>query len=517
VPLTTTTGSLRTDPGGRVVAAVRQGPGFDVLSTFQVNIGTAGPTLSSPWPDCRPCALGQRVVLFSPTVVTGAPAVEVVCTGERQAPVALRIVGSVALAQNDACVSEQLELPVPFSRVAVRNDRPVQWENQNSLLVGGDQGELWSGDSLSQLQPLFLDRVPLDVTQALVFGQPSLAVVTDDYLAVLEPPQLAQLGFQRNGFRRVSTGELGASDDATLLGFVHGVNGWGVSNSGAVVRLNSGGDAGALLSVSLGPTLTTASGDPIRESIGGEAFLDVDGGLGALFFAADDSLYFLPDPEDYLDTEDEYVVTPDLTPEPSVPIRSLALERTPLGTNGDDAARGYLVTSRNVYEWQLGGSPARWSARPIELSAGEPLEVWFDRPRSALGRVGFSDGTIFTLPGGYQLAEPLPANDGGAAGQVRDYENLGGWPVAYTSAGLFIAGWDFANDKLQNRFPDGGINRPMTWRRVTLPDGREPWMRPDGESVDGRLFVTVNETGKEYRLLVFLDDLVIQVATHLRQ
>jgi hypothetical protein len=253
----------------------------------------------------------------------------------------------------------------------------------------------------------------------------------------------------------------------------------------------------------------TASDDLIRSSIGGEAYLESDGGVVAFFVAADDSLYFAPAPE----TSDE-VLVPVLTPEPSVPIRSLALERTRLGTNGTNRARGYLVTSRNLYSWALSGEPARWSSTPLLLSAGEPVEVWFDSPRSALGRVGYRDGQIFSLPGGYALAEPLPS------GQVIDFENLGGWPVAYATTGLFIAGWDQVDGKLQNRFPNG-VNKPMTWREVKLSGNNPtPWMTEAGARA-GKLFVAVDPKQADglqlHRLLLFNDNEVRQVARHLRK
>jgi len=218
-------------------------------------------------------------------------------------------------------------------------------------------------------------------------------------------------------------------------------------------------------------------------------------------------------------------LAPVLTPEPSVPIRSLALERTALGTDGVNYARGYLVTSRNVFAWELGGEPSHWSATPVQLGSGQPVEMWFDTRLSALGRVGYADGQVFTLPSGFQLTYPIPENDAGVAGTVLDYENLGGWPVAYTTTGLYIAQWKIVDGKLQNRFDDGSRNMPMTWQRVTMPDGSEPWLKKDAsgrvEAARAKLFVAKDPKDVNnltpYRLLVFLDDKVLQVATNLRK
>ena len=537
--LTTSEGELHTDPGSRIVAAVRRGSlgrlDIDVLSTFRVNIDATGPVLSSPWPDCVPCP-NQRVTVISPTVRSGAPTVEVVCTGIPLLPRALRITGSVALSQTDACITQVLDLPLPFSRVATVGVPPqvVQWNAQTGLVVGGRNGELWTGETLSTLLPDFLDRVPRDVAPANTGVTPSLAVITDTYLALQQTTENFVLPERLNGFRRVPQRELGVTAESRLAGFVHGVGGWAIDVDGKVVQVRIVNKVG---NVRTGVQLVTASGDAIRDSIGGEAFTRPDGGPLGFFLAADDSVYFLQDPEGDLpdggSLQELAELPPDLTPEPSVPIRSFALERTPLGTfvgteptDPPSRARGYLVTSRNVSSWELAGTPARWSSTPLVLAGGQPEEVWFDSPRSALGRVGYSNGEIYSLPGGYELAEALPADDHGVPPQVLDYENLGGWPVAYATTGLFVAGWDQVNGKLQNRFADGGINRPMTWREVTLPDGGRPWMRTDRkkDALPGKLYVAQDpaldaaDGGAEqtYRLLLFLDEQVVQVARHVR-
>jgi|GEM_PF-2109886 hypothetical protein len=521
-------GALRTDLDGRIISAVRRGTRSDgttpleVLSTWQVSFTATGPALTQAWPDCQPCQrAGQRIEALSASVATGAPVVEVVCGPVDRTT--LRVVGSVALNQSEQCRTESFQAPVDLERVKSR------WDHQSGLLFGGATGELWSGETISGLTPMFLDRVPRDVAPSLTAGQrsPSLAAIGDDFLSVLQTPDTlrsSDAGLERlNGFRRIDPSELGVSADERLLGLLHGTPGWGVTATGQVVRTLVSPTG---LTLDTAGRVVTASGTPIRSSIGGEAFVANDGGLQALFVAADDSLYFVREPRNLVGlTSEEKRLAPDLTPEPSVPIRSLALERTPLGTDGVNRARGYLVTSRNVYAWQLSGAPARWSSTLLRLPGGEPMEVWFDSPRGALGRVGFRDGEIDSLPGGYQLVEPLPSADGGVTPQVKDYENLGGWPVAYATTGLFVAGWDLVDGKLQNRFPDGGINRPMSWRPLTLPDGGTPWMQTSGlragSTRDAKLFVAVDppdDAGlRNHRLLLFLDEQVLQVAHHLRK
>jgi hypothetical protein len=129
-----------------------------------------------------------------------------------------------------------------------------------------------------------------------------------------------------------------------------------------------------------------------------------------------------------------------------------------------------------------------------------------DNPLGGLGRVGYRDGEIFTLPGGFLLANPLPHGDGGTAPQVTDFENLGGWPVAMTDQGLFVALWEQIGVHLQNRFPDGGEGKAMDWTKVTLPDGSEPWLGKNAR-------LQVVQRGKVFHLLVYTDDQVLDVGT----
>ncbi|MFZ5441135.1 MAG: hypothetical protein ACOZQL_14090 [Myxococcota bacterium] len=523
-------GRLRTDRQGRIIAAVRATADASrqyVLSTWQVSLTAEGPQLTQPWPDCAPCRAGEELRFASASVASGAPVVEVACRAPGFDQVrALRVVGSVALSPTDACRTERFEPPFPLERVNAVDAGAVAWGNQVGLVLGGRRGEVWQGETLSGMQPLFLDRVPRDVAPVQIVDNAkrviggTLAAIADEFLTVLETPLLADGGTRLNGFRRVDERQLGVSDDEHLLAFVHDTPGWGVTTSGDVVKSLVGLTS---LEGRTGPRLVAASGAPIRGSIGGEAFNAADGSLQAFFVAADDGLYFVRDPRSFVDRPSTELVelTPELTPEPSVPIRSLALERTPLGTDGVSKARGYLVTSRNVYAWQLGGQPARWSATQLLLGGGEPVEVWFDSSRSALGRVGFRDGEVYSLPGGYLLAEAIPGGDAGTPPQVLDFENLGGWPVAFTTTGLFVAGWDLVGERLQNRFADGGVNRPMSWRRITLPDGGEPWLARPAARRSAKLFVAVDpytDAGLQpHRLLLFLDDQVLQVAEHSRK
>jgi hypothetical protein len=123
---------------------------------------------------------------------------------------------------------------------------------------------------------------------------------------------------------------------------------------------------------------------------------------------------------------------------------------------------------------------------------------------------------VFTLPGGFLLVNELPRDAGVKPPQVLDYENLGGWPIAMTSNGLFEAHYEVLDGgRLVNRFEDGGVGRAMNWRRLTLPDGGEPW---DGKT--SRLQVTQDtapDGRRMFHLLVYTAEQVLEVGTLIRK
>jgi hypothetical protein len=104
----------------------------------------------------------------------------------------------------------------------------------------------------------------------------------------------------------------------------------------------------------------------------------------------------------------------------------------------------------------------------------------------------------------------LPRGDGGTAPQVVDYENLGGWPVAMTDQGLFVALWEKDGLHLQNRFPDGGEGKAMDWQLVTLADGTQPWV---GKNARLQVVQTGQLGARVFHLLVYTDDQVLEVGT----
>lgn len=499
--------------------------GNTVLSTWQVGVVDRQHVLERAWADCRPCDFGDIEYVTALPDASGV-GVEVLCRG--QVPFIVRVTGSTATLATDSCITQTVPAPFDLSRLSPPDAglKLTLASTPRGVAFGGTHGEVWAGETLSSMLPMGLDRVPLDVATVTtnIGGSSSSALIalTDRYAAVL-PPRVTtnQLA---SGFRRIDASlDFASSEAVQFTSAIHGAESWVISSAGVVSRVLLEEDDTSPGGVLFGRRLVSPTGQPVQRSAGGEAFVNrEDGGVMALFIAADDGLYAINQPGLSLGTSPNGTgdVTPQLQPEPSVPIRSLALERTGLGTNGTTRATGYLVTSRNVYEWSLGGTPARWSSRLLELSGGEPTEVWFDQSGSALGRVGYADGTIFTLPGGYQLANALPPGESTTPARVLDYENFGGWPVALTTTGLYAARWpQDENGVVNNRFPDGRPNRPMDWEELKLPDGSKPWSK--GEATRGKLFVQAfardANNKRRFTLYLFLPDQVLLLANYERK
>ncbi|MBK7857386.1 MAG: hypothetical protein IPJ65_01935 [Archangiaceae bacterium] len=540
---------LRTDGNG-TLAAFALGPksplvhvGPTILSSWRLDRAVS-PSATRLWSDCTPCVRGD-IAAFVPVFDEGRPTVEVLCrvpvTAAEEAKGGLqlvRVVGSATANDTQLCIVEAVDAPFDLGQVSrVKNGRRAAELDGGSdvvideslglgVMLGGQRGQIWAGASFTQALPLFLDRIPT-AFGALPQADGGLleAVFTDAYAA---SPRVEGMGYQVLNLR---VGGVDLPKDAVGAAFVGQARGWGLLSSADLVFLDPNAAGG--LGVGFGPRLVDARGSPARGPFFGEAATASDAGVVSFVMTADDSVYFLPLPDRTTSTADVLdEVTPQLTPAPSSPIRSFTLERSAVGTNGVDRVRAYLIAGRSLFLVTLDGTPPRWKATPLLLQGGEPIEVWMDHPLGGLGRVGFRDGQVFTLPGGFLLVNPLPLDAGVKPPQVFDYENLGGWPVAMTSNGLFEAHYDVLDGgRLVNRFEDGGINRAMEWRRVTLPDGGEPWLgqtnarlnvRQDTAPFDPSDGVNPGPTGpppfvKVFHLQVYTAEQVIEVGTLIRK
>ncbi|MBX7100153.1 MAG: hypothetical protein K1X89_20730 [Myxococcaceae bacterium] len=505
---------------GRTWAVLADG----LLSTW-VFSGTPAPSMVRAFNECKVCGAGVPFA-FTP-LETPQPAVDVLCA--QMNPMRLevhleRVVGAV-LTPDQPCITEELVPRFDVTQLALRpaalGGGAVRDESLGvGVALGGRRGQVWVGPALSSVRPLFLDRVPL---AGGTFFRPDGGVVpvavTDLYMA--SPASVT------NGWAVQRASANAANEDLKPRAFVGAAPGWLLTTGGDLSLAAVDPQRPLDVSVQFGPQLVDGRGDPARTaSVFAEAIDEFDGGVRSFVITADDSVYFLPAGNLTLSDQPRVSpgLTPVLTPEAATPIRSFTLERTPVFTNGVDRVRGYAVTSRNLYRVELAGTPARWQAVPLSLAPGEPLEVWMDHPRGGLGRVGYRQGSVFTLPGGFELARP---NDAGEPSNVLDYENLGGWPMAWSSTGAYAAFWDLrADGRLDNKLDSGVLGVPMVWRKLTLSDGGEPWLEAtDGglRAPPGRLFVQHDqprlENGRQvdrFTLFLFTPGQVFELATLVR-
>jgi hypothetical protein len=111
--------------------------------------------------------------------------------------------------------------------------------------------------------------------------------------------------------------------------------------------------------------------------------------------------------------------------------------------------RGYAVTPNGLLRLTAETSN-RWTFAPVALpSSLEPLEVWFESDR---GRVGFSDGTVYSLPSRVPIAAGL------TGGVAIDYAQACGQQFVLGTSGLF-------------RLESVAGKAIGQWKQVALPNG----------------------------------------------
>lgn len=298
-----------------------------------------------------------------------------------------------------------------------------------ALTIGGSHGQLWHSRTLSTLRPLFLDRAPLAVgllpAGGLSQSEAIPVAVTRDFVAV-QPPELQQGSWVAEMVvPRVVQRDGGPAELERLGAAVQGTPGWLLLETGQLARvsLDEGGE-GVSVGNAYGPTLLGPSGELAQGPFLGQGIAMAGGGV-SLVLAAEDQLYSLDTDLSQLESEPELagVLNPRLTPDPNFPVRSLARDRTIIpGGDSPVRVRGWVATSRGVFQFEQATATGAWTLQSLPLGAGEPVEVW---ARGSHGRVGLRDGQVLRLPEGLPLTQPLSEVD-----RVVDYDTLGGWPVA---------------------------------------------------------------------------------------
>ncbi len=157
-------------------------------------------------------------------------------------------------------------------------------------------------------------------------------------------------------------------------------------------------------------------------------------------------------------------IEPKLVPEPGIRILSVALLDAP--SDATELAEGFLLTENRVF-LLTAQSEQRWTVSQIDVPEGQWLEVWTDRDR---GRLGRRDGTVYSLPSGVAIAEPIEGDR-----TVLDFQAHCGRAYALTADGL----WRL----------DAAADSPIgKWQRETVLPARANWQKMYGAAT-GDLWV----------------------------
>lgn len=459
------------------------------LATFAVtDSADGGLSLEALWLPCVPCR-HARATIATPSLRKGAH-VDVLCDsnadGERS-----RSLVRVNESTNGLCETEAFTPLIDTNELAI-----VQDTLPGVLLAGGRHGQVWMGETLGDAVPRFLDRAP----NAVTVQNGKLLAITDAYLAVEVP------GY---GMLPIASAQ---GDQPSAV--IENLPGGFILPSADVVEVASapepppgcdqttpepdGGFEPTELELNFGPRLAGPQGGAAQGPFLAEA-VPWKSGKVQLVASASDSLYFT----DELKTE---ATAPDpanaliasITPEPNFPIRSLTVDQSL--ANKDQSplvTHGYLVTSRNLFEFSYRRNPRVWELATLPQLGGEPVEVAMQLPGSIYGRVFYRDGSVYTLPSGLMLTSRLEQN--GEALRVRDFLQLRGRPFAVTDQGVFVA-------EPPDHGPDPSKGeRYSVWEWSPLP---VPSPTPMAESFTPGLLTMVPETlaGGDKRETVYLFD-----------
>lgn len=465
---------LRADPSQSIftVAFAVQGSGdlaHTALSVWRLERGSQSASLRRVWGDCTPCGPNASIITAAPVFQNGDISVDLLCDGREggvRATRFVRVVGSAGTDVRDACAAASIAPSFEASEVAPTNRTVTGLDGGtmqvpryavsdflgSSLVLGGKHGQLWRGSSFDAMRPFFLDRVPSDVST--LFGKPF--ALTRDYVSAHAPAGLRVLNPRAfSGTSEETLLPRSAPSDPTTQ-----AAGWVVLSSSELARLTPQ-DAG--FKVEFGSPLRDTASQPAKEPyfVEGVEFLQAAGqppGTLQKWFiiSAFDSLYQSPRLPLSLNRGELTPLLPVVTPQPGSVIRSFVMDRSKSPNRvspafGDEngpkpLAYGYAVASGSLYQVEVRGTTTTWSAQRLESGVGEPVEVFMrsDADTQGLGRVGFRDGHVLSLPAALPLVGDLTEGTFAPGLQIDfttkravDFANIAELPVLLTEEGVW--------------------------------------------------------------------------------
>lgn len=399
---------------------------------------------------CPACA-GEQLESFSAALLPGTArfALELRCRAANGAR-------SVWAAQLDTEGCTQERLPSPHAALA----SVAGTAGPSTAATAGAAGEVWLqvGSGYSR-EARFLDRGPslvLSGPGSLTVGAPAVSAQLSTGSIEVEAAQLFEL--------REGEGLVARPGGSDLLAAVEGTDRWvlrdatdaGTGNPPSVVELTPEGGK-RLLAVF---TSTETFKPPYRAV----AAPGPDGGTLVVVTAFDALLAA------ELDAATTPVLRVRLVPLNRSEITALTvLPRTAEGRY----VEGWLISAGRLHRF-VANSPTVWKSDELPLPVGDPVALFHDGQR---GRVAFSDGRVYSLPGRVEIAPALPAGEGPA----RDFVDVCGQVLSIGERRAF-------------RLVTDGSSSIGAWQPVTLPQGGGVPVRlhaaPDGAYVffdDGRV------------------------------
>ena len=358
---------------------------------------------------CEACPRGLNLV--SQSLVAGppgsVPALEVVC-GQPGLP------GSVYQLTAGASVGACSRRPIvgPSSYFSAPSPAPGL-PAPGGVAWSGPAGELWYGTDAAHVAALTFDRAPT--------GMVRRGSGPEQYLAFTE---------ELTGVPTASMG-LMSTHAPQLSAAVAWAPNLAVSGS-VLIQLGN-------LEKTIGFTNATELASPVHASLTrstqGSRWAVVS--AGATLYAGDVETTLAS-------SSPPSAITQRLTL--PAPISALAWPRE-AGPSTGPLLSGYAVSGENVLR-VVADTVTRWHSEAVPLPLTlTPLAVWFQGVKA---RVGFHDGSVFSLPSRVRISQPLPAGD------AVDFAQACGQQLALAPDGLF-------------RLETDGSSPVGQWRRLELP------------------------------------------------
>lgn len=365
------------------------------------------------WGPCPACPADTqfRSMALVEGPPNGTPFLEVTCAQPNVPAAVFRLSAGPTASQ---CQRELITGPSSyFSASSTQPARPVP----GAVGWSGSSGELWFGADSHSLASVTFDRAPDGVVRSGPGG--------DDYFVFTEEligRPLAGLGLSSNHAGQYSAPVAHAPTVVVSGTQLVDITGGAAASSNRTI--------GYVSALALGAPVSAALTKTQAETLA--------------VLAAGTTLYAGEVSQALANTGPAAALLPKLST--LEPIKALAFPaQQPAGSG--PLVSGYAVAGSSVLR-VVADTLLRWRTEAVVLpSTLLPLAVWFQGEKA---RVGFHDGSVFSLPSRVRISQPLPGGD------AVDFAQACGQQLALAPGGLF-------------RLESEGTGPVGQWHRLELP------------------------------------------------